>query len=49
MIYYVIFSYLVLVGIESQKEIASLWNFALAPITFPIMIGMFLAKVSKSL
>ena len=44
MIYYLIFSYLVLLGVSSENEETLNWTFILAPVFLPILIGQYLAN-----
>lgn len=51
MTYYIIISYLVVLGTQLELEIDanSILNILLAPITLPILIGKFLTKTYNSL
>jgi len=42
-VFYVIFSYLVLLGIKFGDMNLPLWNIAIAPIALPILLGKWLA------
>ena len=39
MIYYIIFSYLFLIGCKIEDEDVFWWNVFLAPVTFPMLLG----------
>jgi hypothetical protein len=43
MIYYIIFSYLFLIGTKMEHENLPLWNLLFAPITFPMLLGQWFA------
>lgn len=44
--FYIIFSYLVIVGIDITNELPK-WNVIFAPIVFPVILGKFMALTIK--
>jgi len=47
MVFYIIFSYLILVGVRMNEDEFDGWNLVFAPITFPILLGKLISQLYK--
>lgn len=47
MLYYVIFTYLFLIGAKTVENTIPVWNIVLAPVTLPILLGRWLTMMLK--
>jgi len=49
MLYYILFTYMFLLGVGLESTDAPFWNLLLAPIVFPVLLGKWFAKTFMKL